>query len=509
MCDSEERESELGDLEMDPAAASEAWVAGGARWDGQGSPAGPEPSFKKARNDSQGVPGQRIIDYRDDGHVPYGRSTTGGGGGVQMEASQTHTSAGVQNYGMNYGMQQTPTYGLNLPDGSQNFGSQHLPAQNHHSTFPPASGKASGALFYKTKLCTNFKSGSCTFNERCVFAHGVEDLRKPAPGWESMVSAGGSTTRGNFGVSAMGGQQKKNRPCRYFVDGNCPYGDRCNFLHGNEEIVKTTSWDSSAGVRGFSASKQTYKTRLCANWEKGEPCSFGNKCHFAHGPEELQKHAGGSSYPNGGTTSDMQYLSSTLQMGAPNMHTDPSMMNPPPSAVSYGEVANYASSGGYGTASNSNPYTSMGPTVAPFASAEVAMNGTAANYNNWEGSAASRQPTGYSQGYVHASQVPWTVDYSANGGYPGRENETTASQYPQEQSQPQGPPFVTGGNVYEYQDPKQNVHSSYVHGHSQSMHQTSGGVGHYHGAYGEAMYTNQQEDYSTRYEMAEVWGVKN
>ncbi|CAL9127518.1 zinc finger CCCH domain-containing protein [Musa troglodytarum] len=34
---------------------------------------------------------------------------------------------------------------------------------------------------YKTKLCDNFTKGSCTFGDRCHFAHGASELRKTLP----------------------------------------------------------------------------------------------------------------------------------------------------------------------------------------------------------------------------------------------------------------------------------------------------------------------------------------
>ncbi|KAK6937057.1 K Homology domain, type 1 [Dillenia turbinata] len=46
------------------------------------------------------------------------------------------------------------------------------PSKNAGAHGPPSSN-------YKTKLCENFAKGSCTFGERCHFAHGTEDLRKP------------------------------------------------------------------------------------------------------------------------------------------------------------------------------------------------------------------------------------------------------------------------------------------------------------------------------------------
>ncbi|OVA20863.1 zinc finger protein [Macleaya cordata] len=56
-----------------------------------------------------------------------------------------------------------------------NVGSATGPIKNH----PAAPAPAPSANNFKTKLCDNFSKGSCTFGERCHFAHGANDLRKP------------------------------------------------------------------------------------------------------------------------------------------------------------------------------------------------------------------------------------------------------------------------------------------------------------------------------------------
>lgn len=38
-----------------------------------------------------------------------------------------------------------------------------------------------GAHNFKTKICDKFVQGTCTFGERCHFAHGASDLREPGP----------------------------------------------------------------------------------------------------------------------------------------------------------------------------------------------------------------------------------------------------------------------------------------------------------------------------------------
>ncbi|XP_010257466.1 PREDICTED: zinc finger CCCH domain-containing protein 14 [Nelumbo nucifera] len=56
-----------------------------------------------------------------------------------------------------------------------NIGSAAGPGKNPGV---PAAAQAVAASNYKTKLCENFAKGSCTFGDRCHFAHGAADLRK-------------------------------------------------------------------------------------------------------------------------------------------------------------------------------------------------------------------------------------------------------------------------------------------------------------------------------------------
>lgn len=197
-------------------------------------------------------------------------------------------------------------------------------------------GRGMGSIFYKTKLCSRFRSGNCPYNTNCNFAHGMEELRKPPPGWEEFVASqelppSSSQPGGQGGSDAGAGSTDsqvrfhKTRPCKkYFGEGNCPYGDKCNFLHDEQSVpraireareaavaasgavlaaspkvetqVQTTNGNSKetggggggstpAGLATSNARPSNWKTRLCNKWETTRHCPFGAKCHFAHGSD--------------------------------------------------------------------------------------------------------------------------------------------------------------------------------------------------------------------------------
>ncbi|KAK8535177.1 hypothetical protein V6N13_081316 [Hibiscus sabdariffa] len=192
---------------------------------------------------------------------------------------------------------------------------------NLRMSLNPSINKGTTNIFFKTRMCAKFRLGTCRNGEGCNFAHGIEDLRQPPPNWQE-----------------LGGGREEERPsgnwdddqkiihrmklCKKFYNGEeCPYGDRCNFLHEDPSKFRDdvgrfressaisigttgppaghgTVLDQSEGNRpviiGYSDAfrgntKPVYwKTRLCMKWETTGHCPFGEKCHFAHGQAELK-----------------------------------------------------------------------------------------------------------------------------------------------------------------------------------------------------------------------------
>jgi uncharacterized Fe-S cluster protein YjdI len=70
----------------------------------------------------------------------------------------------------------------------------------------PIDYKSKIAVRYKTEICKNWESGYCEFGEKCVFAHGAEEIR--------------------------GKSFYKTKKCKYFFEnGYCMFGNKCIFKH--------------------------------------------------------------------------------------------------------------------------------------------------------------------------------------------------------------------------------------------------------------------------------------
>ncbi|KZV34120.1 KH domain-containing protein [Dorcoceras hygrometricum] len=189
----------------------------------------------------------------------------------------------------------------------------------------------------KTRLCTKFNTAEgCKFGDKCHYAHGECELGRPAhSSHEELHAMGqmpGKYSSGHldqnepdlFGASATakisidaslvgavigrGGMNSK-QICRVtgaklaIRDHESDPNSKNIELEGSFDQIKHASQmvrelivNVSSGLgrptknRAMAGSGpgSNFKTKLCDNFTNGS-CSFGEKCNFAHGEEELRK----------------------------------------------------------------------------------------------------------------------------------------------------------------------------------------------------------------------------
>ncbi|XP_075493855.1 zinc finger CCCH domain-containing protein 14-like [Primulina tabacum] len=211
-----------------------------------------------------------------------------------------------------------------------------LPIARNPAVLPSFLDKLSPPAL-KTRLCTKFNTAEgCKFGEKCHYAHGEWELGRPArSSHEDLHAMGqmpGRYSSGHFeqnepdlfGASATakisidaslvgavigrGGMNSKQisrvTGAKLVIrDHESDPNSKNIELEGSFDQIKHASQmvrelivNVSSGLgrptknRGTAgaASASNFKTKLCDKFAKGS-CTFGEKCHFAHGEEELRR----------------------------------------------------------------------------------------------------------------------------------------------------------------------------------------------------------------------------
>lgn len=83
-----------------------------------------------------------------------------------------------------------------------------------------------------------------------------------------------SSSRDSFRSKKKDNQLYKTEMCVQFQrNGYCPYGSKCQFAHGEQELKRIKRCEN-------------WKTKPCINWMRTGTCRYGKRCCFKHGDED-------------------------------------------------------------------------------------------------------------------------------------------------------------------------------------------------------------------------------
>jgi hypothetical protein len=93
----------------------------------------------------------------------------------------------------------------------------------------------------------------------------------------------------------MNSNKFKTVLCKHFgQNGTCSYGDKCQFAHGFQELKNPNMSLGNMVIPDTTTKVKTvpnpnnFKIVKCKNWETSGTCSYGSVCTFAHGDNEIR-----------------------------------------------------------------------------------------------------------------------------------------------------------------------------------------------------------------------------
>ncbi|KAF8925828.1 nudix (nucleoside diphosphate linked moiety X)-type motif 2 [Dissophora ornata] len=112
---------------------------------------------------------------------------------------------------------------------------------------------------YKTRLCERYEAEQfCPYYAKCTFAHGLAELRqRPAnpDQQDKPLSAVQASYQSRAKREATENEFHKTRLCERFMnEGDCPFGPRCTYAHGREELRQRAGYQNNSSNSNPSGS---------------------------------------------------------------------------------------------------------------------------------------------------------------------------------------------------------------------------------------------------------------
>lgn len=230
--------------------------------------------------------------------------------------------------------------GINAVAQMTNLGIPALPPSSRNHAASPAIPDGTSPLLVKTRMCNKYNSAEgCKFGDKCHFAHGERELGKPInpshedrplgpmagrlagriepppPGLAAAASFGASATAkisvdaslagaiiGKAGVNSkqicrvtgakLSIREHETDPNLRNIELEGTFEQIKQASTMVRELIVNISGSAAAPIKnpapGSATPASNYKTKLCENFAKGS-CTFGERCHFAHGASDLRK----------------------------------------------------------------------------------------------------------------------------------------------------------------------------------------------------------------------------
>lgn len=150
---------------------------------------------------------------------------------------------------------------------------------------------------FKTVVCRHWVIDLCMKMDDCEYLHELNQARMPECKWGEKCQVPDCAFRHT--------KEEDRVQCAFYDAGFCRKGPVCRFRHlrrAPEELPEEVDWDTllgsdvpkeridpETGAVHKTGQNDNYKLKMCKHWQRTDSCPFGDRCHFAHGFEELRQ----------------------------------------------------------------------------------------------------------------------------------------------------------------------------------------------------------------------------